>query len=449
MFKSKNKNKNKDNELKFLNYIQPIIEIIVTDIIKSRINRDEKDKDKDNILKHYETSNNKYIDLTQIQNNSKQDSHIFEFNTYIIYKKENISFIAEHWKFKIDTTQSQFNEIKNVHKLRIKKKLLTFFRSIKCMQKLLPLNSLIQKKNIYNLSFQVQLYQQSNLEINPEKTEKKQIYLETIDEKYGSIKLYINYYTMDGITSHEENIKKNFNYFEYYNNYYSQLSIMKTGQSKLLKLQQNNENSKKSIINKEKDINKELVFSELDNDNKIDEKEEIDESNFSRLCEENDLIFSNLIESKILEKQGKLEKNDLEEIKEMKKGNSKEKINLDELYNSCFNNTEDINCRNSFDEILNRNNLMNKENKKLNDIKNKYVEYFGKNELLYEKIKGFEFDDIIINHPKHDMNEKNNFIIDSNYLDEEKRRKSIKISQKEDDLFKEIISDYVSIKKLL
>ena len=146
MSKSKNKNKHKDNELKFLNYIQPIIEIIVTDIIKSRINRDEKDKDKDNILKHYKTSNNKYIDLTQIQNNSKQDSHIFEFNIYIIYKKENISFIVEHWKFKIDTTQSQFNKIKNAHKLRIKKKLLTFFRSIKCMQKLLPLNSLIQKK---------------------------------------------------------------------------------------------------------------------------------------------------------------------------------------------------------------------------------------------------------------------------------------------------------------
>ena len=450
MFKNTKSTKNqKDNELKFLNYIQPIIEIIVQDIIKTRIT---KDKEKDNILIHYKTNNNKYIDLTQTQDNNQQDSHIFELNIYILYKKQNISFIVEHWKFKIDSTPSLNNELREIHKLRIKKKLLTLFRSIKCMEKLLPLNSLI-KKNSFDLSFQVQIYKKSDIEINPEKNEKKQINLEAKDEKYGSVKLSINYYTIDGIISHEENIKKNMNYFDFYNNFYSQLSLQKTGKSKFQQIQQDLEKTQKKIINKEKDINNDIIKDNNVNDNgsKIEEKEEIDESeNFSALFEENELVFSNLIESKILDKKGNIKKSEIEEeIKEIKKGNSKEQLNLDELYSSCFNNIEDINFQQNLGEILNKNNLMNKENKKLNDIKDKYDLYFKNNELLYDKIKGFEFNDIIINHPKNIINKKKEFIIDSNYFGGENNN-TINNNQKEEkELFKEIVSDYIENKKLL
>ena len=82
------------------------------------------------------------------------------------------------------------------------------------MQKLLPLNSLIQKKNIYNLSFQVQLYQQSNLEINPEKTEKKQIYLENEQIEFIHKKRYRLINNTELINNNIESNKKYKDYEE-------------------------------------------------------------------------------------------------------------------------------------------------------------------------------------------------------------------------------------------
>lgn len=432
MFKNgKSKNIQRENELKFLNFIQPIIEIIVKDIINSRI---KNNKEKDNLLIHYKTNNNKYIDLTQIQDNNLPN--IFELNIYVLYKKQNISFIVEHWRFKIDSTQSQKNGIKN--ELRIKKKLLTFFRSIKCMEKILPLNSLIN--NSFNISFQVQLYQQSSIEIYPEKNEKKQINLEVKDDNFGNIKLCISYYTMDGIISHEDNIKKNINYFDYYNNFYSKLSTIKTGQSKLQKLPENDDKPNKDEIIEKKYIDED---NKLDNDNNLDDSE-----NLSAMFEKQELIFSTLIESKILDQKGQLGKSDLEEIKEVKKGNSKEIINLDELYSSCFKNIDDINFKNNLDEILDKNVLMSKEKKKLDDIKSKYDSYFVKNDLMYEKIKGYEFNDLLINHPKKDGNKKNIFIID-NYCNDDKKEIALNNSIKKEELFKDIITDFIEIKQLL
>lgn len=307
------------------------------------------------------------------------------------------------------------------------------------MEKILPLNSLIN--NSFNISFQVQLYQQSTIEIYPEKNEKKQVNLEVKDDNFGNIKLCISYYTMDGIISHEENIKKNINYFEYYNNFYSKLSIIKTGQSKIQKLPENADKpNKDAIIEKKIDEDNKI---DNDNDNKLDESE-----NLSAMFEEQELIFSTLIESKILDKKGQLGQSDLEEIKEIKKGNSKEQINLDELYSSCFKNIDDIKFKNSLDEILDRNFLMSKEKKKLDDIKSKYDSYFGKNDLMYEKIKGYEFNDLLINHPKIDENKKNNFIID-NYCTDDKKEISLKNSIKKEELFKDIITDFIEIKQLL
>ena len=100
---------------------------------------------------------------------------------------------------------------------------------------------------------------------------------------------------------------------------------------------------------------------------------------------------------------GNLEKSDYEEIEEVKKGKSKEQINYEELYNYCFNNIEDINCKKTLDVILSRNNLMKNENIKLNDIKDKYELYFGKNNLLVEELyEEKKILNLMINHPKKD-----------------------------------------------
>ena len=124
----------RENELKIAKFIEPIIQNIFRDIIKSRI----KDiNDKESLLINYKTENGKLIDLTQIKDTNEDNPHYFDFNLYVYFKRQNIFFIVEHWKFKIDITQSQYNILDDVLKIRIKKKLLTFFRSIKCLEKIM------------------------------------------------------------------------------------------------------------------------------------------------------------------------------------------------------------------------------------------------------------------------------------------------------------------------
>lgn len=416
---NKNHENSKINELKLIQFIEPIIEIIIQDIISSRI---KNNKEKDNLLIRYNINNNKLIDLTNIKNND-DDDHIIEYNIYILFKRQFISFIVEHWKFRIDTSKSQ--ELNEFYKKRIKKKLLTFYRSIKSMERILPINSLVDKS--LDFSFSAQLYQKSNIEISTEEkiqSEKKEIDLETKDEKYGSIQLSINYLTNNGIFTHEENLKEFINE-EKYNNLYSKLS----------KPPQNLENQ--NII--ENDNNNKII-----NDNNKDEKDINESAVFDVL----DLMFSSVIQNKIIDKKGNLENSDYNEIEEVKKGNSKEQINYNKLYDSCFKNIEDINCQKSLNEILNRNNLMKNENIILNEIKGKYELYFGKNNLLvdelYEENKNFDFNDLIIDHPKK---QKKKFII-SDYFDVKKHQKN---EEKEnvEDLFKEIISDFIDIKQSL
>ena len=423
---NKKQDKQLINEFKLLQFIEPIVEIIVLDIVSSRI---KNNKEKDSLLPRYKINNNKYIDLVNFKNNN---NHIIEYNIYILFKRQFISFMVEHWKFKIDTSKSQ--ELNEFYKNRIKKKLLTFYRSIKSLESILPINSLVDKS--LDFSFSAQLYQKSDIEINTEekiKSEKKQINLETKDEKYGGIQLSINFLTIDGIFAHEENLKDYINE-EKYNNLYSKLS----------KPPKNTEITNKNIINNYNNNNNNDIKNNDEKNN-----DDINESLIFAEVDKNDLMFSSLIQNKIIEKRGNLENSDYEEIEEVKKGNSKEQINYEELYNSCFKNIEDINCKKSLDEILNRNNLMKNENIKLNDIKDKYELYFGKNKLLveelYEENKNFEFNDLIIDHPKKAKKKK---IIISDYFDV---KKHVKIEEKENikDLFNDIITDFVEIKQSL
>ena len=426
----------KKNQKSIIEITEPILEAIFNDIINSRIkNTDEKDS----ILKYYKIeNNNKYIDLKKFQKINKDNPYIFELNIYVIFKRGNISFFVEHWKFRIDITNSQFNQLNDNYELRIKKKLYTFFRSIKTLQKILPLNSLFS--GTFDYSFQIQLYLQSNIDLTPEeeiKNEKMQIKLETIDEKFFKIQLIVNYFTETGIFRHEKNIKNYINK-DYHNELYTKLMLGKV-------YDDSSENGENQIEN---------INNNINNDN----NDEDDLNNFSQMfaeAEKRDLFFSSIIETKIIDKKGeKLEKKDLEECKEIKKGNSKQKINLDELYESMFTDIEDINCRKSLDELLTKDILMKDQNIKLNDLKEKYKIYFNGNKLLvdelYEEMKNFEFNDLFLQFSQNDSDKNRKLIIDDNYFGDKKdNNKIVEDKNNEQNLFKDIISDYIEIKLLL
>lgn len=442
--KEKDLEKQKKNELKFYQYIEPMIENIIQDILTSRISNN---MEKDTLQVQYKTNNNKYVDLTQFQNENQENPHIYELNIYILFKRQYISFIVEHWKLKIDSTQSQFNELTTIFKNRIKKKLITFYRSIKTIQKILPLNSLVNKT--FDYSFSANLFLQSNIEINLEdkiKNEKKQIIFEAKDEKYGSIQLSINYLTKNGIFAHENNIKNITDYNKLYTQFYTKLSLEKAAKSKMPIAQQNFESTNLDLLNNDDEGEKK------NNNIKAEAENNINDSAMFDKFEKNELMFSNVIQSKMIDKNGNLEQSDFDEIKEFGKGNSKEQFNADELYSSCFENIKDINCQKTIEEILDKNNLMNKENQQLNEIKDKYELYFGKNnnlivEELYEEMKNFEFINLLIDYPKIEREEKNNII--SDYFDEKPVNKKNDDKESENDLVNGIISDYIEIKQLL
>ena len=245
-----------NKEERYLKYIEPIIEKIIKDIIDSRI---KYNTEKDRLFIQYKTENNKLIDLIKIKNSNKENTHIFEFNIYILFKRGSISFIVEHWKFKIDTTPSESNVL---NEDRIKRKLLTFYRSIKSLERILPLNGMVNRNN-FGYSFSAQLYLESNLEIcveNEIKNEKQPIIIDTKDEKYGSIHLTINYLTKKGIEIHEYNTKEIINK-DFYTNFYTKLSLDKKEKTKM-------SNYPKNILETNKDIysNENKGFNEQAND---------------------------------------------------------------------------------------------------------------------------------------------------------------------------------------
>ena len=420
--------KNK-NELNFINFIDPYIELIIKDVIQSRIKDID---DKESLLINNQTNSNKLVDLPNMEKD-KENPYIYEINLFILFKRQSISFIVEHWKFKIDISKSTKNELKDSSKNKIKRKLLTFFKSIKSLEKALPLNSLLKKS--FNYSFKAQIFHKSNIEIIAEKEiikEKQKIDLETKDGKYFSIHLDINYLSTNGIFTHEDNLKKCINYNEYYTEMYSHLSKL----SKLSKLNVNNE--KTTNDNNPDNIN-----------NKNDSKEGNNLNDLSAIFEEvdkNELMFSNIVQSNIINNEGKTNKLDMELIKNA--GIKKE--DLDKLYEPCFENIEDIDFRKGLDEILNKDNLMDKEMASLNNVKDKYNLYFNKSKLLvdelYKEMGGNDFNDLIINYPKFEDRKQ---LIISNYMNDKKKENMDKEKENEKTLLEDIKFDYLSIKKLL
>ena len=299
---------------------------------------------------------------------------------------------------------------------------MTFFKSIKSSEKILPLNSLL--KTSFDYSFKAQLFHKSNIEIIAEK-----------DGKFVSIHLDINYFSTNGIFTHEDNLKKCINYNEYYTEMYSNLSKL----SKLSKLNANIENTNK----KTNDYNANNI------NNKNNNKEGNDLNDLSLIFEEadrNDLMFSNIVQSTIINNEGKTNKLDMKLIK---KAGAK-KIDLDKLYESCFENIEDIDFRKGLDEILSKDTLMDKEIASLNNVKDKYNLYFNKSKLLvdelYDELEGNDFNDLIIYYPKIEDSKK---LIISNYMKDKKSEEIAEEKENEKTLLEDIKFDYLAIKKLL
>ena len=400
---SSKQEKKKQNELNLLKYINPSLEYLFRSIIKSRINNISDE----NLTINYPIQNkNKLVDL--IDDQDSKNPHNFEYNIYIFFSKDDknyLDFASENWKFKINTSNSELNELRDENKKALLKKLHIFSRSIQSLQCLLPLNEL---KNEKNSNFKIKLYKETNVDMKLEeeiKDEKKDITVELKDDKFINIQLTINFYTRLGIVTHRYNLEKAPKFNEFYS--HNQKAEQKTIQ---------NLNNEKEETKANTDDNKELT------------------TDFSRLFDNNDadeLLLSTVIQKSMIDKKEVLKKEDIQRIK--KEVNDKKNLNLEKLYSSCFNNKEDIKIK-SLDEILDMQTILNKENMLLNNLKYDY-NIRSKNRMideLYEEMDGIEIKDLI-KYPSQ-----NNEII--------KKQKS---KEKENVTFKNILDDYYEIKQIL
>ena len=410
---SSKQEKKKQNELNLLKYINPVLEYIFQSIIKSRINN----VSDENLTINYSVQNkNKLVDLINYQN--AKTPHNFEYNIYICFCKDNkkySDFIAENWKFKINTTNSELNELSDENKNALLKKLHTFSRSIQSLQCLLPLHEL---KNEKKSNFKIKIYKESNINIDLEdeiKDEKKAITIELKEDKFINIQLTINYCTRLGIVTHQYNLESALKYNEF---------------NTLFKIAEQKSNSNLNDESKETNINS------INNENNNDNNEL--RTDFSRLFDNNEadeLLLSTVIQKSMIDKKEVLKKEDIQQIK--KEINDKKNLDLEKLYTSYFNNGEDIKIK-SLDEILDISTILNKENISLNNLKYDY-NFGSQNRMideLYEEMDGIEIKDLIKYPPKKIEEIK------------EKKGKNEK-KEKENITFKNLLDDYYDIKQIL
>ena len=248
------------------------------------------------------------------------------------------------------------------------------------------------------------------------------------EDKYVAIQLIVNYYTRYGIFKHMDNLKKNIDYNTYYTKYFQGLK---------------EKTNAKIYTNEPENIN----YNNDTNDTN-DNKNELN-SNFSQLCDEisrnKELMFSNIVQNSMIEKNGRLNVDDIKRIK--KEINNKKNINLEKLFSSSLDNIEDINCRKNIDEILDISTIMTKENSMLNNVKYNYN--FGNQKQLideiHEEIDGVEIKDLMRYAPKFNKENKlENKVID-NYMDNKNNSREINKNCE----FKDLVDDYFDIKNIL
>ena len=404
--------KKRQNELNLLKYVNPALEHMFQSIIKSRI---KNISDENFSINFPIKSKNELIDLINYQN--EKNPHNFEYNIYVFFCSQNEKhpdFIVENWKFKIKATNSELNQLNNDNKKALLKKLHTFNRSIQSLQCLLPLNSIKNDANS-DFYFKIKLYKESNIDMNLEpeiKDEKKEINIELKEDKFINIQLNISYYTRLGIFTHQYNLnlKSALNFKEFYSKCKNEKPEQKTNSDL-----NTNINSKENEINNNKELNTE--FSQL----------------FDAM-DEDELLLSTVIQKSMIEKDEVLNTEDIKQIK--KEINYKKNLNLETLYSSCFNNTDDIKIKN-LDEILDVSTLLNKEINLLNSLKYNY-NIGSQNRMideLYEEMDGIEIKDLIRYPPKKNMMMNND--------------KTKKENEKENLSFKILLDDYYDIKQIL
>ena len=150
--------------------------------------------------------------------------------------------------------------------------------------------------------------------------------------------------------------------------------------------------------------------------------------------DEDELLLSTVIQKSMIEKDEVLNTEDIKQIK--KEINYKKNLNLETLYSSCFNNTDNIKIKN-LDEILDVSTLLNKEINLLNSLKYNY-NIGSQNRMideLYEEMDGIEIKDLIRYPPKKNMMMNND--------------KTKKENEKENLSFKILLDDYYDIKQIL
>lgn len=405
----------RQKEINVLKYINPALEKIFQIILKSRI----KINPEENItIKYSKESKDKLIDLPNY--NNQKNPHNYEYNIYIFFcDKENeiVDFIIENWKFKI-SINPDLNEFNQEAKNKLLKKLHTLVRSIQSLQCLLP-NYDMANQN-FDYYFKAQIYKESNSDVVTKeeiKKEKKTINLEMNDDKLVKIQLIVNYITRKGILTHKDNLKKVPNSNEKHTEYFNKIYEQKTLNS--LKM-----NERKSIENNEDKKKNEII------------------PNFSQLFDDdNELMISNIIQNSMIGKKEDLNEADIKQIKKKLKDKD---IDLEQLYSSCFENIEDINCEKEEDEILDMPTIMTKENTLLNNVKNNFI-FGGQNRLIdeiYEEMEGIEIQDLLRYPPKvNNETDLGNLIIDDYMHKQKSVEKNVK--------FEDLVDDYFNLKGIL
>ena len=407
-----------ENETNFLSYINPLFNNILNDIINSRITHNMQKK---NVKINYPTKDDDLFDLTGklYKNQISNINHKFEINIYLFFIRENINFIVEHWKLKINSSQSQYSDLKakdsQVLKSRIQKKLLTFFRTIKSLEKNLPLNSLLKKSN-FDFEIKLELYQESNLEIlskeelETKKYKKMEINLESKDNKFCTIQLNINYLLIKDIIEKESFLRKSTNYNDTLN-IISRVSTQKN--SNFIEETEFNESQ-----NYEEEDENDLAISEIITKSKINIPSKV------KITNKIDIQPYNIIDNHLVLGNYKID------IKDLK--------------------LTDV------EETINNQNIMREEFNRLNEIKNKYNINFKTNKILNKELfvenEGKYVSDVLIWHPQlklTDKLDKNNNVIDDN-KEKAKEKISLKNNKKYNhELIQDIINDYIRVKLLL
>jgi hypothetical protein len=367
MSKLKVKAKEQENSKNYLDYINPCINTIIQDVIDSRIPREEQNQ---KVLIGYKRhSNNQIVYLAG-------DKTIYDINIFVHYKTnkngEDIDIIIEHWKFKINIGGGSNIELKGksgeISKKKINKLLHTYFRNIKTIENILPLQNILKKKKFGNDEYYVEIEQDTEEEKSVEKKIPKMFEnsLELKDGKYFNISLRIRYFENSRVNNYKPKTD-----FEKREKLLSQLS-RKTYETAMVEDKKDKEDEDSDEDNGKIPVMSNIVScgAGTGNDIQVEQKSPKDvEDNMTKpepVHDENEEKLKSLMEFR-----------------------------------------HQISLNHDNDDIMNKENIMGEDLNKLNEVKKRYNLHFWGNKLitenLSEEMEGKNYEDLIIYHPKNEV----------------------------------------------